>query len=760
MNNILRRTIVKKVNKLIELFITLVILLLMLSPIYANQNQINNNLVSYQSQQDSNDIFDQATAYQLFKADPTNPTLILEQELIEKGLPELTNIPEVSHDHYYSDKLGENKAFWTIESFNDYPYTYIQISATLLAVGNYSYVYVADSVINDVGESAATTRAEDYRNEFDRNIYPSDTKYFGMPGDIDGDPKITILLLPLDGGVAGYFDPNNEYAGSTSNEREMIYVNYNINSLQYSYAVITHEFQHLIHFNYDQDELSFINEGCSEFATYAAGYWAAHNNITYFASDYFPNDPEDSLLYWNYYSDGGYDVRIDYGGAYLFMFYLAERFGYKFIRTLVAEPANGAQGIESALSDEDINMTFNEIYLNWITALTIDQPNINNGTYGFINLDIQMNTYDNIQSPIASVTGNIYRYYGFHIIKLTSVSASLLLELQNPIGYAVGFSIASHNSTGWYVSQEVIKDTTDSLILPINASGYDIVYIISSMMSDTTPYVSSSDEFGLGPTKHLDYSIYPGKALVLKGTTSNYYSDNWTYTISNVSIFDDENNKLTDDVEVYLEFMKDEIGNREVIKEQLNYSSQNGYWQGEFSLVAFDEGRYYVKLIAKGNNSYGVISLPSIAVEHIIEIDKPSVTFLNEDSIIIDVRARYTQLNAWDEFTKNAEVKGIIYDDEGTPVSVVSLIYNSSTSNWTSITLNLRDLKEGQYYTSAVIKYGERSVTSINSDVFSISHHHSTTSSTDAPYLLGTFFVVTSFAIVTFWHKKRRELQH
>ena len=57
--------------------------------------------------------------------------------------------------------------------------------------------------------------------EFDSNVFPAVRSWFGEPSDVDGDGRITILIMDIIDGaapggeyVAGYFHAVNEFAAS------------------------------------------------------------------------------------------------------------------------------------------------------------------------------------------------------------------------------------------------------------------------------------------------------------------------------------------------------------------------------------------------------------------------------------------------------------------------------------------------------------------------------------------------------------------
>ncbi|MFW9851983.1 MAG: hypothetical protein ACFFDS_03520, partial [Candidatus Thorarchaeota archaeon] len=163
----------------------------------------------------------------LRQSDPTNPTQILKYELLSKLEQEGEKQPVIRKSplDIKLDVLYDVRDFYHINSFYDNPYVYGYHPAKLLAIGANSYVYVFTSIIPSMGgESSAITIAESFRDQFENKIYPNNVLYFGDPdggvsglGDIDGDPRVTILLDSLDGGVAGYFNPINEYVMENSN---------------------------------------------------------------------------------------------------------------------------------------------------------------------------------------------------------------------------------------------------------------------------------------------------------------------------------------------------------------------------------------------------------------------------------------------------------------------------------------------------------------------------------------------------------------
>ncbi|MCK4844554.1 MAG: hypothetical protein KAS95_02665, partial [Candidatus Heimdallarchaeota archaeon] len=685
---------------------------------------------------------------ELFELDPSNPTQILKSQFNEqKEIQEdesSTSDLSIDEIKLVSDKY-EEVDFWIIEDFTVYPYVKIQVRATLLAIGNNSYVYVSNAKIAEKGLAITEDLAEDWRDEFESNIYPTEVHFFGnvdgILGDIDGDSHVTIFLTSLGGYVAGYFDPLNEFSGSTSNSREMIYVEYT-----QGFRVLAHEFQHLIHYNHDTDEHWWIDEGCAEFAAYITGTLAI-SNLTYFVEDYFVYNPEDALLNWNYDSVGGKDVRIDYGASYLFIFYIAEKYGYGAINYLVDEADDCAIGVEDALEQAGYFVDFNTVYLNWIVALTIDDPSFNDGLYGFINLDISIAVFDETSLYPYDLTGVMHRLYGFHILKLNSPPNYLMFEIEDSTTYSIGISVAVHDINGWHVKQEV----QDGLIeIMVNGTSIDEAYIITSIVSATTPIILFDDQWGVGYTEYLDYSIDIGHPLFILDFDSNYITNNWSYTCGSIYIVDENGTEITDlsDIDVNIALIVSDTA-EEYIRYALNYSSIY-HWYGDLVLQELPEGDFMVKIIASGDYQYGVQNLGIITIQHTLEVFKPIVTMISVSSIQVTVSATYSQLYGWDTFTQNTEVMLILFSVVTDSVEATfDIAYKSSEDLWESNTTDLSSYLTGDYYVTISFKYAGRTVRSPNSDNFTIEGYTTeNTSSASSYYLLGSLSIIALVSII------------
>lgn len=253
----------------------------------------------------------------------------------------LCDIPEVMATSTPARVAGDTEMFWVnnVDTLD-----YRQISATLHYVTPHAYFWVEDGVSVNDSEVRALTDA------FESQMYPSNREFFGSewtPG-IDGDEHIYILYARgLGLSVAGYFsssDSAHPLAQEYSNAHEMFFFNADNTSLSdsFTYGVLAHEFQHMIHWYNDLNETTWMNEGSSVLAAFLNGYDHGGSDISYIVNtDLQLNDwPVDS-------SNRG----AHYGSSFLFMTYFLDRFGEDATKLLVKDPANGLESVDEVLQE-------------------------------------------------------------------------------------------------------------------------------------------------------------------------------------------------------------------------------------------------------------------------------------------------------------------------------------------------------------------------------------------------------------------------
>ncbi|MBI1886024.1 MAG: immune inhibitor A [Chloroflexi bacterium] len=269
--------------------------------------------------------------------------------------------PRVARRAAPSYRVGRSHTFTVIDLTGP---TVTRVRAVLRVVSDHAYFYVADGVF--ISDSSLRQAADAFETE----IYPAVTSSFGSewsPG-VDRDRRITILHTDLNG-AAGYFSSRDEYPRTVSpggNQREMLYMDTQSvppGSAAYT-AVLAHELQHLVHWNGDPGEESWVNEGLSQVAAGLVGPQAS-------AVSDFLGRPDTQLNSW---------VPVDeeptphYGASELFFGYLLDRFGGRQrARELVEVPADGIDGVNEYLSQ--FGTDFKNVFAEWTVANYLDREN-------------------------------------------------------------------------------------------------------------------------------------------------------------------------------------------------------------------------------------------------------------------------------------------------------------------------------------------------------------------------------------------------
>ncbi len=358
--------------------------------------------------------------------------------------------PRECIEHYFEDAkvVGDKRKFWTVNMTNN---KFEQLDSTLKAIGKHCYLYLED------GHDLDMKHIEKLKEAFDVNVYPKDTYYFGSepkPG-VDKDNRVVLLLLDIKddfektgGFVGGYFSPMNEYKESDiqaynpalhSNECEMFFMDINPGdpkNTKKMAGVIAHEFQHMIHFNHDQKSETWLNEACSQLATYLTGYDHPTN-----IGSFLKTKIEDSLTTW----DGG---AIDYGPVYLWLFYIVENYTsdkdtkHKFLNSIVAVSNKKGRAIKVLnMIFENFEMPgFKKIFSDYVTALVINDEKFQDGIYSFrgkLDIDkfgpIKMHVKRSIHTGAFKKTLNEWSQAFVRYSLKAPDSNSVLVEPTNPV---------------------------------------------------------------------------------------------------------------------------------------------------------------------------------------------------------------------------------------------------------------------------------------------------------------------------------------
>ncbi|MEO7838642.1 MAG: hypothetical protein ABIU06_04755 [Anaerolineales bacterium] len=328
------------------------------------------------------------------------------------------NIPETLPSGPF--QVGEQGKFWVtnVDTAGSF-----QVDASLVYLTDQAYFWVEDGVDFDQNDAEALVDA------FSNEMVPINREFFGteaLPG-IDEDPHIYLLYARgIGGSVAGYFsspDAFHPQAHEFSNAHEMFVFNADNSPLddQYTFGVLAHEFQHMIHANYDRNETSWINEGFSELAVLLNDYYAGGADDSYIIN----TDSEYSQL-----NDWGDDPGTNgphYGSAFLFVTYFLDRFGEDATKALVKDSANGFDSVDAVL--EQISATdpltgeaihADDFFMDWVVTNFLLDESVADGRYLYHNYPSasQANSTEAISSCPQSAIGREVHQYSVDYIEI------------------------------------------------------------------------------------------------------------------------------------------------------------------------------------------------------------------------------------------------------------------------------------------------------------------------------------------------------
>jgi hypothetical protein len=287
--------------------------------------------------------------------------------------------PPTSPVKFYAE--GDLRDFNVSNSDNNFNFT---ITARLEKVTEHAYFWIEDGISFDKVD------LNDLASEFENQIYPTNQEFFGSewsPG-IDGDGHIYILYASgLGNTVAGYYssaDESNILSNPYSNMVELFVFNSDAVRLdeEYTKGVLAHEYQHMIHWNLDSNETSWLNEGFSELAAFLNGYDPGGFDYS------FMHSPDYQLNNWP--ADG--NTSKNYGSSFLFADYLLNRLGEEMTRAIVANEANGFDSIDDVLqtfgTDDDLRgsaLTADDLVQDWMIANYLQDGYVADGRFVYEN---------------------------------------------------------------------------------------------------------------------------------------------------------------------------------------------------------------------------------------------------------------------------------------------------------------------------------------------------------------------------------------
>jgi hypothetical protein len=209
-----------------------------------------------------------------------------------------------------------------------------------------------------------------------QGIVANNNAYFGAPPDVDGDGRLDILLYNIVEGsgqdnlyIAGYVTSSDLSQFGGGNHKDVLYLDTDpgitTRPIDELLGTAAHEYQHLIHYNYDLNELTFVNEGLSEWAEVLNGYLP--RPMTQLQNPALYNI---GLLSW----EGSANILDDYRRAGLYTAYLAERLGPDATASITRQSTRGRTGYEAVTGPAGLD--FELVLQDYHTANFLNIPKI------------------------------------------------------------------------------------------------------------------------------------------------------------------------------------------------------------------------------------------------------------------------------------------------------------------------------------------------------------------------------------------------
>lgn len=285
----------------------------------------------------------------------------------------------------------DTKFFLYLDNFNGF-YDFAEFN--LLAQSDNSQIWVQADLSWPEGDPRPTPvvtceQAQYMTEEFDSNIYPTEVDFFGepdfhdgsnallpglvgLPSDYYADPQGRQVVLVSNVRDENYYDPDFPLyiAGFFSTALEGYFDRNTMTIDAYDWAnrtgpdsarpflyegVFAHEYQHLLHSDYDGNEENWINEGMSDWAERLVGYGIPDSHVDAVAAA-----PENSLVLWG--DQGDLEILTDYGLGYFFQEYVAQKYGPEFNQSLFLNTSNGISGVNEVLAEFGSDETFADLY--------------------------------------------------------------------------------------------------------------------------------------------------------------------------------------------------------------------------------------------------------------------------------------------------------------------------------------------------------------------------------------------------------------
>ena len=412
-------------------------------------------------------------------------------EKMKRDYPDVYNQMQIPPRLNKSSNVGSFEKFWVMVDDGQGGQKSEEIVAELLAKGDYTAIWADTSKISG-SPNISKTLADQYikllekstplgSRDTTKGVYQLELEYFGSPPNKDGDGIVDFLFADIFSGAGGYFSSWDQSNGAGSNRRDIVYID-TYASISYTEGTISHELQHLIHYNYDPYETIHFNEGLSEMATIICG--GAYISHAHYLS-------KADKIGWTWESTAAH-----YAMSSLFTLYFVEQLGDKSIKDFITlnaggNPKQGWQAFDQLLNNYNAGMDHKEWFLNWVTA------NYYNNKTVFSNLgyDLWMpmrasSTAKHISGKV-DVSGNEVKDYGVNYISYESIKDSLGITFSATTSVTPRYRSLEFNQS--FFALNSLTDGVKHIIYHDSLDTYTALFIIANPEKYSAFYSYVSD---------------------------------------------------------------------------------------------------------------------------------------------------------------------------------------------------------------------------------------------------------------------------
>ena len=277
----------------------------------------------------------------------------------------------------------------------------------------------------------STPNAENHKYIYGIKNFSED--FFGPPPNKDGSGIVNILILDIRDNfsgsgnyIAGYFDRNDQSDNSTSNQKDILYIDSNPVDMTNSYPeealyTLTHEYEHLLHYQSDPNEIineegefnPWLDEGLADLAPTILGL--GKRDYGYYLSN--------TMIGLDEWVNNGLEY---YSKSALFMRYIYELqpMGPEIIQDIFNDSDySSIESIKNILENYDY-LDFSDFFDDWVLKT------INNDYYLSDCIpDVSPNyTIDNLSNEIINIS-NLPHYSFYNVMIPAGIVKNQLINL-------------------------------------------------------------------------------------------------------------------------------------------------------------------------------------------------------------------------------------------------------------------------------------------------------------------------------------------